>query len=225
MRLIFIAFFLQICYYAYMNIQEQPICAGEFICGLILGLLIMKIWLNIKNNKIDIGEVCALPEKRPAFPHFAGEREAAPVKENLVHAYLIVSDSVEEREQMALSLAQKMLCEDERERPCGHCRHCRKVLAGIHPDLIFVERERDGKVMTLVLQPIKGMKLAAVDVKATLAYNRGEVRNLDVVPGSEIDLNGSKYRITDITPVGKGAKVTLESVLSGKKRTLEALER
>ncbi len=90
---------------------------------------------------------------------------------------------------------------------------------------VVLERERDGKVMTLVLQPIKGMKLAAVDVKATLAYNRGEVRNLDVVPGSEIDLNGSKYRITDITPVGKGAKVTLESVLSGKKRTLEALER
>lgn len=66
------------------------------------------------------------------------------MEEKLVHAYLIASDSAEERDQMALSLAQKMLCEGE-TRPCGHCRHCRKVLAGIHPDVIFVERGYNDK--------------------------------------------------------------------------------
>ena len=41
-------------YFAYTNFQEQPILAGEFACGLILGIIIMNIWINIKNNKINI---------------------------------------------------------------------------------------------------------------------------------------------------------------------------
>ena len=78
--------------------------------------------------------------------------------------------------------------------------------------------------MTIVISASKKEKPAAVDVQATLAYERGTVKNFDVVPGSEIDLNGSKYKVADIKAVGKGAKVTLENSLSGKKRTLEALE-
>ena len=87
-----------------------------------------------------------------------------------------------------------------------------------------VERRSDGKVITLVIQEGGPLKLAPVDVQATLAYTRGTVKNFDVVPGSEIDLNGSKYRIVDIKAVGKGAKVTVEDPRSGKKRVLEALE-
>lgn len=67
------------------------------------------------------------------------------MQENLSHAYLIVSASAQERESAARDLARKMLCDGEAPRPCGTCRHCRKVLAGIHPDLIFVEREKDEK--------------------------------------------------------------------------------
>ena len=87
-----------------------------------------------------------------------------------------------------------------------------------------VERRSDGKMITLVIQEGGPLKLAPVDVQATLAYTRGTVKNFDVVPGSEIDLNGSKYRIVDIKAVGKGAKVTVEEPRSGKKRVLEALE-
>jgi len=88
-----------------------------------------------------------------------------------------------------------------------------------------VERTRDGKMLKLVIVASKKAKPAAVDVQATLAYARGTVQNFEVVPGSEIALSGVKYRIIEIKAVGKGAKVTLENVLSGKKRTLEALER
>lgn len=87
-----------------------------------------------------------------------------------------------------------------------------------------VERRSDGKTITLVIQEGGPMKLAPVDVQATLAYTRGTVKNFDVVPGSEIDLNGEKYRITEIKAAGKGAKVTVEESKSGKKRVLEALE-
>ncbi len=87
-----------------------------------------------------------------------------------------------------------------------------------------VVRKRDGKELKLVIVDSKKAKPAPVDVQATLSYERGTVRNFDVVPGSEIDLNGSKYRISAIERVGKGAKVTVENSLSGKKRVLEALE-
>ena len=87
-----------------------------------------------------------------------------------------------------------------------------------------VVRKRDGKELKLVIVASKKAKPAPVDVQATLSYERGTVRNFDVVPGSEIDLNGAKYRIAAIERVGNGAKVTVENSLSGKKRVLQALE-
>ena len=87
-----------------------------------------------------------------------------------------------------------------------------------------LERKRDGKVVKLVVVANKKAKPAPVDVQATLSYERGTGKNFEVVPGSEIELNGSKYKISAIERMGKGAKVTVENSLSGKKRILEALE-
>ena len=89
---------------------------------------------------------------------------------------------------------------------------------------VVVERKSDGKVMTLVKAESKRTKPAPADVQATLLYERGSVRTLDVVPGSEIDLNGAKYRIVDVKAVGKGAEVVVENAISGKKTTIKALE-
>ena len=65
--------------------------------------------------------------------------------EKLFHAYLISSGTAQEREAYAARLAQAMVCEGNGEKPCGVCRHCRKALAGIHPDIAYVERETDDK--------------------------------------------------------------------------------
>ena len=46
---------------------------------------------------------------------------------------------------MAAELARKMVCEGEGEKPCGLCRHCRKALSGTHPDIVYVERDKDDK--------------------------------------------------------------------------------
>ena len=89
---------------------------------------------------------------------------------------------------------------------------------------VVVERKSDGRQITLVVQEGKHPVFAAVDVQATLQYERGIARNYDVVGGDELDLNGEKYRIVSVTAVGKGAEVVLENALSGKKHTLKALE-
>ena len=64
---------------------------------------------------------------------------------NLSHAYIINASS-EEGFARATELAAAMLCEGEGEkRPCGNCRHCRKSLRGIHPDVMVITRPVDDK--------------------------------------------------------------------------------
>ena len=103
-----------------------------------------------------------------------------------------------------------------------------KGMEGMKKDIdvseAVVVRQRDGKSVTLRVAQGKKPSLEPVDVQATLKYERGDVKNFDVVPGSEIDLNGEKYRVVTVQHAGKGAKVTLENVLTAKKHVLEALE-
>ena len=87
---------------------------------------------------------------------------------------------------------------------------------------VVVERKTDGKKITLAVQRGKNVKLASVDVQATLVYGRGAGKRFEVVPGSEIVLSGTKYKVVTIKPVGKGAKVTVQNVLTGRERTLES---
>ena len=65
--------------------------------------------------------------------------------ERVSHAYIVASASEEARRETAQRLAAAMLCESDGERPCGECRHCRKVFAGIHPDVISVAPGVDDK--------------------------------------------------------------------------------
>ena len=99
-----------------------------------------------------------------------------------------------------------------------------KGMISVDVSEVIVERKSDGKTMTLVKAESKRSKPAPADVQATLLYERGSVRSIDVVPGSEIDLNGSKYRIVEVKAVGKGAEVVVENAISGKKTTIKALE-
>jgi len=64
---------------------------------------------------------------------------------NLSHAY-IISASAEEGFEKATDLSAAMLCEGAAlNRPCGVCRHCRKSLRGIHPDVTVITRPLDDK--------------------------------------------------------------------------------
>ena len=86
-----------------------------------------------------------------------------------------------------------------------------------------IERESDGKKLELVVQVGKP-KLTPVDVQATLVYTLGSVKNFDVVNCESIELNGAKYKIVSVKGDAKSAEVVLENGVSGKKRTIKALE-
>jgi len=81
-----------------------------------------------------------------------------------------------------------------------------------------VERKRDGKLVKLRV----GAPKTATDVQATLVYERGGTKQFDVVPGSEFDLNGVKYRVLDVSKTAKGASVTVENTATKAKKTITA---
>lgn len=67
-----------------------------------------------------------------------------PPRDRLSHAYILISPA-QYKKELALRLAAHMLCRSGGSAPCGTCADCRKVLAGIHPDVITVQRPLDDK--------------------------------------------------------------------------------
>lgn len=65
-------------------------------------------------------------------------------EKRLSHAYLLIGPDGEARREAAVRLAAEILC-GEADAPCGRCRTCRKVFAGIHPDVVTVERQPGDK--------------------------------------------------------------------------------
>lgn len=62
-------------------------------------------------------------------------------EKRLSHAYLLIGPEGPERQEAAARLAAALLCASPVEGgPCGSCRDCRKVFAGVHPDVTTVER-------------------------------------------------------------------------------------
>ncbi len=68
--------------------------------------------------------------------------------EKLLHAY-ILSGAGEATAAKSREMAAAVLCEGTGPRPCGQCRHCRKVLRGdfpgIHPDVTAITRGLSAK--------------------------------------------------------------------------------
>ncbi len=61
------------------------------------------------------------------------------------HAVILTSPDPAESLRQARLLAAAAVCERGGEQPCGQCRHCRKAMAGIHPDILTVRRLTDDK--------------------------------------------------------------------------------
>ncbi len=83
-----------------------------------------------------------------------------------------------------------------------------------------VERLSDRKTIAL---RVGDRKYAAVDMEATLVFNRKEVKEFVVVEGDTIDLHGTKYQVASISRDDKKVKVLLTNEKFGRK-VIEALE-
>ena len=84
-----------------------------------------------------------------------------------------------------------------------------------------IERKSDKRRFDLV---VGDRRHIAIDIQATLRYDRNGVKEFKVITGDTVDLNGSKYTIKAIESVGKGARVTLADTILKKEKVIEALE-
>ncbi len=65
--------------------------------------------------------------------------------DRIPHACLICAPTEEAALQKAKALAAAAVCSGTGKKPCGVCRDCRKVEAGVHPDVVMIGRLTDDK--------------------------------------------------------------------------------
>lgn len=95
---------------------------------------------------------------------YSKERPAAAVGAmmrtgRLAHAFLITGEKGVGKKVFADYIAMTLLCEkrnsDENFSPCGECRHCKRILANTHPDVI--KPEKSGKKQIYNRETIRGV--------------------------------------------------------------------
>ena len=67
----------------------------------------------------------------------------------LSHAYILSGPADCGKHTLAAVLSSAMVCTGNGNRPCGVCSACRKTAAGIHPDIVTVLPEEEGKAITV----------------------------------------------------------------------------
>lgn len=77
----------------------------------------------------------------------------------LSHAVLLTGGTEKERKELSLLLAQALLCENG-EKPCLKCTSCKKIKAGIHPDVTVVSGEA-GKLKSIKIDTIRNIRNSA----------------------------------------------------------------
>ncbi len=92
------------------------------------------------------------------------ERFSQQAAGRMAHAYIISSPDQAQAQRRASEMAAAALCTSADLRPCGQCRDCRKVAAGIHPDVITVGRLPGGDSVKkeIGVEQIRGVSADAV---------------------------------------------------------------
>ncbi|MBQ1410659.1 MAG: DNA polymerase III subunit [Oscillospiraceae bacterium] len=104
---------------------------------------------------------------------------AAFASDRLSHCYLLAGPEGSGKHTLARILAAAMECTAGAKRPCGVCLQCRKVLDGMHPDVITVD---DPTKKTVTVEQIRN---ARTDVY--IKPNEGR-RKIYVIPRA-MDMN------------------------------------
>lgn len=94
-----------------------------------------------------------------ALPGNPGIRRQLAARTSLSHAYILSGPPGAGKHDLALLLAQAMVCTSPGVRPCLRCAGCRKAAGGIHPDVVHIappEGKRD-----IVVEQIRTLRADA----------------------------------------------------------------
>lgn len=106
--------------------------------------------------------------------------DAAIEKERLSQAYIFEGAPDEEKMELALYLAKKLLCksEDPAMRPCCECHACKMVDSGNHPDCIILQHEKEDLIT------VKEIREGIVDTVQIRPYYGG--RKIYIIPDAHM---------------------------------------
>lgn len=88
---------------------------------------------------------------------FKRSLSSAVDKDAFSHAALFTGGTVKERKDAAILTAQALFCGEKGEKPCLKCVSCKKVKAGIHPDVTVVSGE-PGKPRSIKIDTIRDIR-------------------------------------------------------------------
>ena len=84
--------------------------------------------------------------------------------QRLPHTIIIEGDSKEERDSAAMLLAAAAVCTAE-EKPCLNCNQCKKILDGLHPDMLIPQPSKKLKSGIISLQELRDDFLSQASIK------------------------------------------------------------
>ena len=125
---------------------------------------------------------------------------------NLPHALLFNGPAGLGKQQLAVGLAQSILCENPGDdgNACGHCRSCQLFKAGNHPDYIVIEPE-EGKKSIAVDQ------IRQLDSFQSLKAHYGMGKVILIVPADVMNANAANALLKTLEEPSPGTVLILST--------------
>lgn len=141
--------------------------------------------------------------------------QAAIREEKPFHAYIFQGDVGVGKETMAKTFAAGLMCQGDREKPCGTCVSCRQIDSGNQPDVIWVKRER----ASLGVEEIREQLCNSMDIKPFSSPYK-----IYIVPEAEKMTEAAQNALlkTIEEPPEYGVVILLTSNLSGLLTTIQS---
>lgn len=84
------------------------------------------------------------------------------------HAYLFYGPTNVGKKTLASFFAQSLICESEDKKPCLKCQNCFEFLKNIHPDVIWLRKEKEKK--NISIDQIRDLKEKLIQSGFTNSY-------------------------------------------------------
>ncbi|MFZ2314070.1 MAG: DNA polymerase III subunit delta' [Gammaproteobacteria bacterium] len=132
--------------------------------------------------------------------------QVAKKQERLPHALLLTGLNGTGKSIFADAFSRMMLCSQPAQNglPCNECHPCRLIIGRAHPNVLWVEPEKEG-------QAIKVDQIREVSEFVSQSSMRGEYRMVIITPANNMNTNAANALLKTLEEPASGAMLILIS--------------